>query len=474
MYQPLEQDRARQKDLLHQVLAEAEEYLTQRNDAFVSPIYPSGVSLRTLPKEGMGAKSALDLFKAEYSQYVPASSGPRYFGFVIGGITPAALAGDWLTSLYDQNAFGLPNSVDRQIEQEAIGFLRELLDLPEDFTGLLASGATMANTTALAIAREWAAQKEGKTANDGVYGLTPPTILTGTAHASIYKGLSILGLGRNQVTLLPCLPGRESVNVTALEAYLAEHPQEKCIVIANLGTVNSGDVDDLPAIAALKDKYDFYLHVEGAIGAVAAASPLYRPYFNGAERADSFTIDAHKWLNTPYDGAAVLVRGKELQEYQFRVFAQMEQVNSPCPDQCAYTNLGPEGSRRWRALPIWLSLAAYGKAGYQDIVERNCAMARLLAERLSASPWIQVPHQVRLNVVAFTLNLPEELCTDSTLNAFALLLRQKGVTFMNTARVLGKPVVRSTISNWMTSEREIEDAAASIIACAEEFCAQYK
>lgn len=470
MYKQLEQDRARQKDLLGKVLAEAEDFLTRRDDTFVAPSFKKG-PIAHLPKEGIGAEATLDLFKKEYRDYMLANSGPRFFGFVIGGTTPAALAGDWLTSLYDQNAFGIDGNVDRQVELEAIGYLKELLGLPEDYSGVFTSGATVANFAALAVAREWAAQKEGKSADDGVYGLKRPTVLSGVAHASVYKGLAMLGLGRNALHTLPCLPGREAVDVKALEEYLAGHQDEEIIVVANLGTVNSGDLDDLPAIAKLKEKYNFYLHVEGAIGSVAAASPDYRPLFNGVEVADSITVDAHKWLNAPYDCAVFMVRGKTLREYQYRVFAQANSVTAPAPDNTQFFNLAPEGSRRFRALPVWFSLTAYGKEGYADLVNRNCAMARHLAEKLSApGSKVEVLHEVRLNVVSFALKVPAEQQTAQNINAFADLLRSKGVTFMNTASLFGKPVARSTISNWMTGEKEIDEAAASILACAEEFC----
>ncbi len=473
MYHKLQQDREQLPQLLEEVLKQAQEYLTRRDDTFVAPTLTEK-KLSHLPQEGIGAQKALEEFKARYSEAMLATSGPRFFGFVIGGNTPAALMGDWLTSLYDQDAFGIDGNADRQIELEAIAFLRELFDLPEDYTGVFVSGATMANCSALAIAREWAAQSQGKTANDGIYGLTPPTLLTGVAHASVYKGLSLLGIGRNGVVKLPCLPGREAVDVAALESYLAAHPTEKIIVIANLGTVNSGDLDDLQAIAALKDKYDFYLHVEGAIGAVAMASPLYRPLFNGVEKADSITIDAHKWLNTPYDCAVLLVRGKALQELQYRVFAQAETVTDPMPEASPFFNLTPEGSRRMRSLPAWFTLKAYGKEGYRELVERNCAMARRLAQQLSAAEEIQLMHEVRLNVLSFTLNLPSEKLTVENINAFADLLRKQGITYMNTASLFGKPVVRSAISNWSTQEREIDQAAQSIVACAREFCAALK
>ena len=410
-------------------------------------------------------------FQREYAPYLAMNSGSRFFGYVIGGVTPAALMGDWLTSLYDQNAFGNIDCMDRQIEKEAAEGLKDLLGLPKEFSGCFTSGATMATTAALAVAREWAAQMDGKTANDGVYGLTPPVILSGCAHASIYKGLSILGLGRNSVTKVACLTDRESVDVIALEEELKKNQDKKCIVIANMGTANSGDLDNLSQIAKLKKSYDFYLHVDGAIGAVAAASPMYRQLFDGIEEADSFTIDCHKWLNAPYDCAITLVKGAELREYQYRVFAQLEEVTAAVTDNCPFTNLGNEGSRRFRALPVWFSLMAYGKKGFAELVERDCAMAKRFSEKLAECRDIKLQGEVLINGFAFTLKVEDEKLNDGMISKLGSMIRDKGITFLNTANVNGIPVLRCSICNWMTEEKDVDMAAASIIECVKELCA---
>ncbi|MDL2215823.1 aspartate aminotransferase family protein [Ruminococcaceae bacterium OttesenSCG-928-N02] len=468
MNNKLMEDRENQNEILQQVLQEAQTFLDGRAQATVAPAVPT-YTQGVLQNEGVGAKGALEIFKQNYQSAMQVSSGPRFFGYVIGGTTPAALAGDWLTSLYDQNAFGLPGTLDRQIELEVLAFLRQMLALPESFSGVFTTGGTMSNYTCLAVAREWAAAREGKTANDGIYGLTPPTVLTGMAHASIYKDLSMLGIGRAGVTKLPCLPGREAVDPAEVEKYLAQHPGESVIVIANMGTVNAGDIDDLAALAALKDKYDFYLHCEGAIGMVAAASEKYRPLFAGVERADSLSVDCHKWLNTPYDGGVAMVNGPALAALQHNVFAQMERVDGPAAPENAFYNIAPEGSRRFRALPAWFSLMAYGKDGYAELIERNCALAQRLAQALQACSAVKIMNEVRLNVVSFTLNLPDEKRTPQAIAAFANALREEGTTFLNTATLFGEPVVRCCISNWLTEEMDVDKVAAAIAQTARDF-----
>lgn len=467
MDQKMKEDKEKQLALLQSVMAEAESFLARREDGIVSPVFPGKEALR-IGEEGMGAQGALDCFRKEYAPYVALNTGPRYYGFVVGGVTPAALAGDWLTSLYDQNAFGMAGYLDRQIEMEAVSGLVDLLGLHPDMVGSFTSGATMATAAALAVAREWAAQAQGKTADDGVYGLERPVILSGTAHPSVYKGLSIVGLGRNSLTVVDHMEGREAVDVRKLEAALAENRGRPCIVIANMGTANTGDVDDLKAISALKEKYDFFLHVDGAIGIVAAASEQYRPLFEGILLADSVTIDCHKWLNVAYDCAIALVR-KEYREYQYRAYAQEISVKNPVSDDTDYTSLGNEGSRRLRALAVWMTLMAYGKKGYAEMVDRDCAMARLFAEKLEASGFLRLMGPVRLNGFAFTLN--KENVTVEEILTLRQKIRLDGGAFLNHTKVLGVPAMRCSLSNWGIQEEDVEAVAASVIRCAAEMLA---
>ena len=460
----LSQDTEALPALLQDAKEQAVQYLTQRQGRFTAPRYAEGPA-RSLPEEGIGARAAMELFCDQYEPYLQNSTGPRFFGYVIGGNTPAALMGDWLCSAYDQNAFALPDTADRQIEREVSAFLRELLELPASFEGVFCSGATMANFTALAIARAWACERQGLGADDGLFGAKAPYFITGQAHPSVYKALSMLGIGRRNMIRMPLLPGREAVDPDAVEAFLKAHTDRPVILIANAGTVNSGDLDDIAALADLKDRYGCYLHIEGAIGAVAAASPKLRGLFSGAQQADSFTVDAHKWLNTPYDGAMVLVRGEDNRRRQYGVFAQALSGEEGFDPKTAYYNLAPEGSRRFRALPAWLSLMAYGKSGYCQLVERNCDLAQLMASLLGSCPALRLVCPVRLNIAAFTLS---EQASPERVEALAAAIRRRGVTFVNTAVLLGAPVIRVCISSYLTREEDVRAAAHSILAAVQE------
>src|SRR6266567_2734463 len=206
----------------------------------------------SLPEEGLGAMQALSVFRTKYEALLSGSPGPRYLGFVTGGSTPAAIAGDWLVSAYDQNVGSDGDSIATTAERETLGLLRALFVLPEYFEGAFVSGATQANLVALATARQWAAQRLGiDVSEEGLWNLPRIPVLSGAPHVSILKVLSILGMGRQSVESIPCLPGRSVVDVQALGERLAALDGKPAIVVASAGEVNTGDFDDIVAVARL-------------------------------------------------------------------------------------------------------------------------------------------------------------------------------------------------------------------------------
>lgn len=459
----LEQDTGRQVQLLEQVLEDAKAHLRTRDDRFAAPTHRHHGKVE-LPEQGLGGQGTLDLFRREYQPDFLNSNGPRYFGFVIGGVTPAALAGDWLTSLYDQNAFGYPENVDRDMEDQVVGFIRQLEGLDDSWFGSLCSGATMANYVGLATARQWVGKAKGvSVSEDGLMALGSLNLVSGCAHGSTYKAVSMLGMGRKSLTAIPCQPGREAVDLAKLEQYLQEKQGEPVVVIANLGTANSGDYDDMAAIAALKKKYGFYLHVDAAINGIAACSARYKAIFEGLSEADSVTVDAHKWLNTTYDAAVQLTRHPQL---QYEAFAQTVGDPGQVPAGSPLYNFTPEGSRRFRALPLWFSLMAYGVEGYRDIVERNCTMAQELGAKMAATPYFRLLNDVRLNIICYTLQ--SEQLTPALVADYTARLRAKGVTYSNTTVLDGVPAVRICLSNYLTTQKDVDAAYASMLECAKE------
>lgn len=413
-----------------------------------------------LPEHGTGAAAALAAFQDRWAPRLSASAGPRYLGFVTGGATPAALAGDWLTAAHDQNSNSALDGGGQDLERETVGWLRDLFGLSAAHTGTFVSGATMSNTAGLAIAREWLGERAGVSpAEDGVAALGAVRVLSAAPHSSIAKALSVLGLGRNSLVRVPTLPGREAVDPAALDRALADTPGP-AVVVANAGTVNTVDFDDLPAVAALKARHDFWLHTDAAFGAFAALSPAHAHLAAGLDASDSLCVDLHKWLNVPYDSAVQFTRRQDLQA---RVFQNSAAYLGPLGDHPDLVHLTPENSHRLRALAAWFTLRAYGREGHREIVERDIACARVLGERLTADPAFRLLAPVRLNVVCFTL------AEDPTPARLAALREAASAeVFVTPTHYAGTPALRAAFSNWRTTQADAHRAAEALRTAARE------
>lgn len=410
------------------------------------------VSPDPVPRTGIGLRGALARFADRWEPGFSASAGPRYLGFVTGGATPAALAGDWLTSTFDQNAASAGDSSVGDLERETVGWLRQLFGLTDRHSGAFVTGATMSNFVGLAIAREWLGQRQGvSVARAGIQALGDVHVLSGTPHSSVFKSLSMLGIGRDGLRLVPVLPGREAVDVERLAEALDALDGCPAIVVANAGTVNTVDFDDLRAIVSLKERYPFWLHVDGAFGAFAALSPEHAGLLDGLAEADSICVDLHKWLNVPYDAAVQFTRHRDLQVNVFANSAAYLGVPTDNPD---YLHLTPENSRRLRALAAWFTLTAYGLDGHREIVERNIASARRLGERLATIPGVRLLAPVRLNVVCFAVpgNVAEA----------ARAIAETGEVFATPTVYDGAPALRLAFSNWRTSEADEDRIFAAL------------
>ncbi len=450
----LVQDRKNLSDLLSQVKQLAEGYFEQQKE-MAPGRFVEDIELKNLHETGIGAQLTLEYFAKNFSDQIANSAGPRYFGFVTGGSTPAAIAGDWLVSTYDQNACGGNDTIAPQIERQTIHFIKQLFGLDESFFGSFVTGATISNFTGLALARQWVGEQHGINVSDE--GLSIPLkVLSGTSHSSITKSLSMLGIGRKAIVKIDTLPEREAVDIYALENFLKRHP-DPCIIVGNAGTVNTADFDDLEAIGKLKSSYNFWFHVDAAFGGFAACSEKYKHYLNGINHADSVTIDAHKWLNVPYDAAMQFTKHKDLQLKVFQNSAAYLGDPQKSPDYFHYT---PENSRRFRALPSWFTLMAYGKEGYKEIVERNCDVAYYFGQLVQGSADFKLLAPVNMNIVCFTLNQPH--LSDSDIRNFLNAVRDDGRVFFTPTVYKGTPAIRAAISNWMT-ERSDVDVAHEVI-----------
>lgn len=450
MHMRLKQDQENIEQLLQTAVSTATDFihtLAERPAA----IYPAEQEPDSLPEEGLGAAGALAAFQAKYGDGLSGSAGARYFGFVTGGSTPAALVGDWLTAVYDQNPIADEDSIAPKVEAEAIRLLRQLFSLPDEFIGTFVSGATVANFVGLAQGRQWLGLKHGRNvAQDGLIGLPQLPVLAATPHSSSYKALAMLGMGKANLIKVDALPEREAMDIDALTAQLAALNGQPAMVVASSGTVNTVDFDDLAAIAHLKQTYDFWLHVDAAFGGFAACSPRYAHLLAGLAAADSITIDAHKWLNVPYDSAMTFSRHPKL---QVAVFENTAVYLGPMTENPSLVHWTPQNSRRFRALPAWMTLMAYGRSGYQEIVERNCDQAAWLGEQIDQSRHFRLLAPVNMNVVCFTLAGEPTIVDIQRILAW---LRDDGRVYLTPTQYGGVPGIRVAISNWQTAQTDVK------------------
>ena len=446
---------------LRLVAEEAGKYLAELDD---SPARLPGADQAAarfdgaLPEEGSGAVEALlELIE----NGVPAavrSSGPRMFHFVTGGVTPAALGGDWLASALDQNAFSwVGTPLGSRLEAVTIRWLKELFHLSGSWAGVLTSGATMANFTALAAARHWYGEHHGVDVEErGLAGLPPVTVLSsGYIHVSAVKALAMLGIGRASVRRL----ARDRVgrlDLEALEASLRDLGGAPSIVVATAGEVNTGDFDPIEAVADLAGRHGAWLHVDGAFGLFARVSPRAEALAAGVERADSVIADGHKWLNVPYDSGFAFVRDPMALPKAFT--ASADYLPSPEDPHPNFGYFGPEMSRRARALPAWASLRAYGQAGYRAMVERHLDLAQRLAERIDDEPSLERLADVPLNVVCFRFRPAglDERDLDELNRRLGDALIEDGRVYVGTTTYDGRVALRPAIVNWRTTERDVD------------------
>ncbi len=419
----------------------------------------------TVSAKGLGAEGALASFWQQWSPTLSASAGPRYFGFVTGGSTPAALAADWLVSSVDQNAQMGGGSQAAALEAHTVRQFCQALALPDSFTGGFVSGATMANLCGLVIGRQHLGAQRGIDVSEVGGQHLPLTVLSGGIHSSAIKACSVVGIGRTAVQTVALQPDREAVDLNALEHALQQQRNSAVIVVANAGTVNTVDFDDLQALVALKDRYGFWLHVDAAFGGVAAFSERYRALLTGWEYADSITIDAHKWLNVPYDSALILTRHLSSQLAVFQNRSRYLSAPECVPEN--FLHLLPENSRRWRALPVYLSLLAYGREGIAAMVERHVELTQQLAQGIAAIDGLRLLAPARLNGVCFALR---DNGADASRQRVEFLSRlyAEGVCYFTPTQYQNRAAIRGALVNWRTTAQDIELTLQSLARCVSE------
>jgi glutamate/tyrosine decarboxylase-like PLP-dependent enzyme len=410
-----------------------------------------------LPADGVSADHVIAALSEAAKEGTVASAGPRYFGFVTGGSTPAALAADWLVSAWDQNtSLHVMSPLVSVVEEVTAGWLCELLGLPAGTSVGFVTGCQMANFTALAAARHRVLREAGWDVEaEGLHGAPDIDVLVGEeAHYTVALALRMLGLGSRRLKRVPADDqGRMQVRRLAETLGRCSGP---CIVCAQAGNVNTGAFDPIAEIAALAKERGAWLHVDGAFGLWAAVSPPRAGLVRGVEHADSIATDAHKWLNVPYDCGIVFCADKAAHRGAMSMAAPYiaSAVNERDPHEFV-----PDSSRRGRAVTVYANLLALGRSGLGEIVERNCRQAQRLAVGLRAAG-CQVLNEVVLNQVLVAFG------SDERTRDVIRRVQQDGTCWCGGTTWRGRAAMRISVSNWSTGDRDIEQSLEAIIRAA--------
>jgi len=391
-----------------------------------------------------------------------ATQGPRYHGFVVGGSVPASTAADWLVSAWDQNAgVHVLSPLVAVVEDITAGWLKSLAGLPDSWSTGFVTGCQGANFTALAAARHHVLEAAGwDVEGQGLFGAPAiDVVVSEESHYTIFNALRMLGLGASRVRRIPT-DEQGRMRVDALQTTLAAG-SSPCIVCAQAGNVNSGTFDPIDGIAAVCRPRGAWLHVDGAFGLWAAASPARAHMVQGVDRADSVATDAHKWLNVPYDCGVVFTAHPASHRAAMVMGAAYIVETAAERDPRDFV---PEESRRARAVPVYAALRSMGRQGVRDLVERCCQLATRLADRLRAHAALAIMNDVVLNQVL--VRVIDGADHEAATRAMIDRLQRDGTCWASGTTWHGKAALRVSISNWSTTEADIDRTADAIIRSA--------
>ena len=405
-----------------------------------------------LPEQGEPALHVVEALAAGADPGLVVTNGGRYFGFVEGGVVPAALAADWLTSTWDQNpGFHALSPAAAAAEEICRGWLCELLGVPSESSVGFTTGAQMANFTGLAAARHHVLAQVGWDVDgDGLFGAPPVNVVVGEQrHATVDRALRFLGLGDRRLTIVPA-DDQGRMLPSALREALDDRPT---IVVVQAGNVNTGAFDPFDEISDLVQEAGGWVHVDGAFGLWAAAAPGLRHLTAGAGRADSWAVDGHKWLNVPYDCGIVLCAHPEAHRRAMTLSAAYL-ARTGNRDGTDWT---PESSRRARVFPVWAALRSLGRSGVAELMERCCHHARTFAAQLATQPDVAVLNDVVLNQVLVRVG-----DDDARTAQVAAAVQAEGQTWLGTTQWQGRTALRISVSDHATTEDDVATTVAAL------------
>jgi glutamate/tyrosine decarboxylase-like PLP-dependent enzyme len=387
-----------------------------------------------------------------------ASAGPRFFGFVMGGAVPAAAGADWLVTAWDQNAAGYgPSPMASIVEEVAAGWVLELLGLPSQCSVGFVTGGTMATFTAFAAARHLLLTRDGWDVEARGLRDAPAIAVVATReyHPSLERAVRLLGIGTDAIHIVST-DGNGAIEPDDLAATL-ESIQTPTIVFAQAGNINTGAVDPLDRICDITRSHNAWVHVDGAVGLWALASPSFRPRFAGIDRADSWSTDAHKWLNVPFDCGVVICAHSNAHRAALNVTGP---YIVPTAEREGY-DWTPEWSRRARALPLYAAIRSLGQTGIADLVERCCTLAQRFAQNLGAVRGIHVLNDVVLNQVLVAFDSPDD-DQDSLADETVDRVQKDGTCWLFGTTWHGRRAMRISVCNWTTTDNDVDRSTAAI------------
>ena len=406
-----------------------------------------------LPAKASDGAETLRLLDEIGSPATMAMAGPRFFGFVIGGSLPVTLAANWLAGAWDQNsAYYRATPGTACLEQVALRWLLDVLQLPPECRGAFVTGATVANLCALAAARHAVLKTAGWNVEaQGLFGAPAITVLVGAeVHPSVTKSLGVLGLGRSRVVKVPvddqgrmradCLPAISGPTIVCVQA----------------GNVNTGAFDPIAEICLRAHAAGAWVHVDGAFGLWAAVTPARRHLAAGIVQADSWATDAHKWLNVPYDSGLAFVRDAHALQAAMAITAEYLPTQSDHRNPADFT---PELSRRARGVEVWAALHSLGREGLAGMIERNCAQAQRFAQKLSAAG-CEILNDVVLNQVLVSFGDAGE--TNRVIQA----VQDEGTCWCGVTLWQGRTAMRISVSSWATTDADVDRSVAAILRVA--------
>ena len=416
-----------------------------------------------LPEAGMPAEAVYEDFQRLVAPYSVGNTHPRFMGWVHGGGTGIGMLADLLAGGLNANLGGRDHA-PIEVERQVVRWAAEMVGMPSDSSGLLVTGSSMANLIAVLVARRHAAGPEVRT--HGVDGARLVGYAAASAHGCIPRAFDIAGLGTGALHTIPC-DGNQRMDVDVLRQAVArdrDAGELPFLVVATAGTVDTGAIDDLSALADFCAAEKLWFHVDGAFGALAALSPRLRQGLAGIERADSLAFDFHKWAQVPYDAGCIVVRDPALQAQTFaQSLAYLTREdrgtagNAPWP-----ADLGPDLSRGFRALKVWMTLRTYGSAEIGRMVERCCAMAAHLEARIHAEPELELLAPVTLNIVCFRVRhlngaeVAESVDWDRFNSELVKDLQESGIAVPSTTMIGGHRAIRAAIVNHRTETGDID------------------